>query len=75
MKHIYLLLVCAIAFGAQAQNVQRETMQVEYISRPSQPLPDGVTTYQVVGQPSLQRHLRGRIGPMGNRHQDGPGKL
>ena len=47
MKHIYLVLVCAIAFGAQAQNVQRETMQVEYISRPSQPLPDGVTTYQV----------------------------
>ena len=47
MKQIFLLLACAITFGAQAQNVQRETMQVEYISRPSQPLPDGVTTYQV----------------------------
>lgn len=47
MKHIYLILVCAIAFGAQAQNIQRETMQVEYISRPSEPIPSDVVNYEV----------------------------
>lgn len=33
---------------ANAQNVKRESIQVEYISRPSEPLPAGMTTYNVV---------------------------
>jgi hypothetical protein len=47
MKHFYLLLSCVVAFAMQAQNIQRETIQVEYISRPSEPLPSGVSTYDV----------------------------
>ena len=45
MKHFYLLLFCIAALAVQAQNIQRESMQVEYISRPSELLPNGVSSY------------------------------
>ena len=48
MKY-FTLTIAALAFiTANAQNVKRESVQVEYISRPSEPLPAGVTTYNVV---------------------------
>ena len=47
MKHFHLLLFCIAALAVQAQNIQRESMQVEYISRPSEPLPNGVSSYEV----------------------------
>ncbi len=48
MKY-FTLTIAALAFiTASAQNVKRESVQVEYISRPSEPLPAGVTTYNVV---------------------------
>ena len=48
MKYLTLTLAALAIMTANAQNVQRETMSVEYISRPSEPLPAGVTTYNVV---------------------------
>ena len=48
MKYLALTLAALAIMTANAQNVQRETMSVEYISRPSEPLPAGVTTYNVV---------------------------
>ena len=47
MKYLTLALAALVFMTANAQNVQRETMSVEYISRPSEPLPAGVTTYNV----------------------------
>ena len=48
MKY-FTLTIAALAFiTANAQNVKRESVQVEYISRPSEPLPAGVITYNVV---------------------------
>ena len=48
MKY-FTLTIAALAFiTASAQNVKRESVQVEYISRPSEPLPAGVITYNVV---------------------------
>ena len=48
MKHFFSFLLCLLAVGANAQNIQRETMQVEYISRPSEPLPGAISNYDVV---------------------------
>ena len=47
MKYFTLTLAALACLTLNAQNVQRETMSVEYISRPSEPLPAGVTTYNV----------------------------
>ena len=47
MKYFTLTLAALACMTMNAQNVQRETMSVEYISRPSEPLPAGVTTYNV----------------------------
>ena len=47
MKYFTLTLAALACLTMNAQNVQRETMSVEYISRPSEPLPAGVTTYNV----------------------------
>ncbi|MBO75210.1 MAG: hypothetical protein CMD33_08055 [Flavobacteriales bacterium] len=48
MKHITLALAALSFVTVSAQNVQRESIQVDYISRPSEPLPAGVSTYNVV---------------------------
>ena len=48
MKYFTLALATLAFVTVNAQNVQRESVQVEYISRPSEPLPAGVTTYNVV---------------------------
>jgi len=48
MKYLTLALAALAFVTVNAQNVQRESVQVEYISRPSEPLPAGVTTYNVV---------------------------
>ena len=48
MKYFTLALAALTFVTVNAQNVQRESVQVEYISRPSEPLPAGVTTYNVV---------------------------
>jgi len=48
MRIFTLALVLLTAAVTHAQNVQRETVQVEYISRPSEPLPAGISTYNVV---------------------------
>ena len=48
MKHFFSFLLCLLAVGANAQNIKRETMQVEYISRPSEPLPGAISNYDVV---------------------------
>jgi hypothetical protein len=49
MKHYLLLLTAVVAVTClQAQNIKRETMQVEYISRPSEPIPSDVVSYEVV---------------------------
>ncbi len=48
MKH-FALALAALAFQTvSAQNIQRLGIQVEYISRPSEPFPSGVTSYTVV---------------------------
>ena len=48
MKYFTLTLAALACLTVNAQNVEREAMTVEYISRPSEPLPAGVTTYNVV---------------------------
>lgn len=49
MKNYLLLLTAVVAATClQAQNIKRETMQVEYISRPSEPIPSDVVNYEVV---------------------------
>jgi len=48
MKYFTLALAALAFITTNAQNVKRESVQVEYISRPSEPLPAGVTTYNVV---------------------------
>ena len=49
MKNFLLLLTAVVAVTClQAQNIKRETMQVEYISRPSEPIPSDVVNYEVV---------------------------
>ena len=48
MKYLTLALAALAFITANAQNVKRESVQVEYISRPSEPLPAGVITYNVV---------------------------
>ena len=48
MKYFTLVLTALAFVTVNAQNVQRESVQVEYISRPSEPLPAGVTSYNVV---------------------------
>lgn len=48
MKYFTLALAALTFVTVNAQNVQRESVQVEYISRPSEPLPADVTTYNVV---------------------------
>ncbi len=48
MKYFTLALAALTFVTVNAQNVQRESVQVEYISRPSEPFPAGVTTYNVV---------------------------
>ncbi|MGA0435151.1 MAG: hypothetical protein ACO3MV_05735 [Flavobacteriales bacterium] len=48
MKKLLLTLTLIGSIGfMHAQNVQRETVQVEYMSLPSEPLPASVTTYVV----------------------------
>ena len=48
MKYFTLVLTALAFVTVNAQNVQRESVQVEYISRPSEPLPAGVTSYNFV---------------------------
>lgn len=48
MRYFILTLALLATVAVNAQNVQRETVQFDYISRPSEPLPAGTTTYQVV---------------------------
>ncbi len=48
MKQFHLLFALVAALSIQAQNIQRESMQVEYISRPSDPLLSGITDYDVM---------------------------
>lgn len=48
MKYFTLVLTALAFVTVNAQNVQRESVQVEYISRPSEPLPADVTSYNVV---------------------------
>ena len=57
MKYLTLTLAALAIMTANAQNVQRETMSVEYISRPSEPLPAGVTTYNVVVNQSYRNQF------------------
>ena len=44
-----------------AQNVQRESIQVEYISRPREPLADGVITYNVVVKQSYRDQFEAEL--------------
>ena len=61
MKY-FTLGLAALAFGTvNAQNVQRESVQVEYISRPSEPLPAGVTTYNVVVNQSYRDQFESEL--------------
>lgn len=61
MKY-FTLALAALAFGTvNAQNVQRESVQVEYISRPSEPLPAGVTTYNVVVNQSYRDQFESEL--------------
>ena len=54
MKHFFSFLLCLLAVGANAQNIQRETMQVEYISRPSEPLPGAISNYDVLIEAAVE---------------------
>ena len=61
MKY-FTLTIAALAFiTANAQNVKRESVQVEYISRPSEPLPAGVTTYNVVVNQSYRDQFEAEL--------------
>jgi hypothetical protein len=56
------LTLAALAFTTvNAQNVQRESIQVKYISRPSEPLADGVTTYNVVVKQSYRDQFEAEL--------------
>ena len=44
-----------------AQNVQRESIQEEYISRPSEPLADSVTTYNVMVKQSYRDQFEAEL--------------
>ncbi len=48
MRILSIILAVTFFTIGNAQNVKRETVQVEYISRPSEPLPNGVATYHTV---------------------------
>lgn len=61
MKYFTLALAALAFVTVNAQNVQRESVQVEYISRPSEPLPAGVTTYSVVVNQSYRDQYEGEL--------------
>ena len=61
MKYITLTLAALAFITANAQNVKRESVQVEYISRPSEPLPAGVTTYNVVVNQSYRDQFEAEL--------------
>ena len=45
----YLIICCSLfmAAGVSAQNIKRESVSVDYISRPSEPLPSDITSFDV----------------------------
>ena len=61
MKYLTLALAALAFITANAQNVKRESVQVEYISRPSEPLPAGVTTYNVVVNQSYRDQFEAEL--------------
>lgn len=61
MKYFTLALAALAFVTVNAQNVQRESVQVEYISRPSEPLPAGVTTYNVVVNQSYRDQFESEL--------------
>ena len=61
MKYFTLALAALAFITANAQNVKRESVQVEYISRPSEPLPAGVTTYNVVVNQSYRDQFEAEL--------------
>ena len=61
MKYFTLALAALVFITANAQNVKRESVQVEYISRPSEPLPAGVTTYNVVVNQSYRDQFEAEL--------------
>lgn len=61
MKYFMLALAALVSFTLNAQNVQRESISVEYISRPSEPLPAGVTTYNVVVNQSYRDQFEAEL--------------
>ncbi|MGB0249863.1 MAG: hypothetical protein ACPF91_07475 [Flavobacteriales bacterium] len=61
MKYFTLALAALAFVTVNAQNIQRESIQVEYISRPSEPLPAGVTTYNVVVNQSYRDQFESEL--------------
>ena len=61
MKYVTLTLAALSCLTVNAQNIQRETMTVEYISRPSEPLPAGITTYNVVVNQSYRDQYQAEL--------------
>ena len=61
MKYLTLTIAALAFITANAQNVKRESVQVEYISRPSEPLPAGVTTYNVVVNQSYRDQFEAEL--------------
>ena len=61
MKYFTLTLAALAFITTNAQNVKRESVQVEYISRPSEPLPAGVTTYNVVVNQSYRDQFEAEL--------------
>ena len=61
MRYLTLTLAALVFTTVNAQNVQRESIQVEYISRPSEPLADGVTTYNVMVKQSYRDQFEAEL--------------
>lgn len=47
MRYLIVFFSLFMATGVSAQNIKRETVQVNYISRPSEPIPTDITSYDV----------------------------
>ncbi|MDG2209070.1 MAG: hypothetical protein P8K81_03675, partial [Flavobacteriales bacterium] len=47
MRYLIVFFSLFMATGVSAQNIKRETVQVNYISRPSEPIPSDITSYDV----------------------------
>ena len=47
MRYLTLCFFSLLVFNVSAQNIQRESVQVEYTSRPSEPLPKEVKSFSV----------------------------